>query len=54
MDKSHDKIYTDGAHIYDADPDDDRFAYCRDCSVKVSTREIDENLHRHRCKGDRR
>jgi hypothetical protein len=53
MDKNTDKIYTDGAHIYDADPDDDRFAYCRDCGVKCSEREIREHIHRHKCSGDR-
>lgn len=54
MDKTHDKIYTDGAHIYDVDPDDPRFAKCRDCGQKVSRVEIDDHIHRHKCTGDRR
>jgi len=54
MSEDTDKIYTEGVHIYDVDPDDERFAYCRDCGVKVSRVEIDRHHHRLKCEGESR
>jgi len=50
--RKEDVIKTDGAHTYTHLGG--QWWSCDDCLTKVSAREIDDHIHRHRCKGDHR